>query len=77
MTTKNTEEFFHVNLDDWMETTANPVTRFVSEIEQAETQREAADILARARDLLRSLSREDRDQVLREVTELVEEKPEI
>jgi hypothetical protein len=27
--------------------------------------------------LLRSLSREDRDQVLREVTELVEEKPEI
>jgi hypothetical protein len=77
MTTRDTEEIFPVNLDDWMEATANPVTRFVSEIEQAETQRDAADILARARDLLRSLSRGDRDQVLREVTELVEEKPEI
>ena len=54
---------------------ANQPDGFLSEVSSAETQEEALGILAGARDLLRSLPRQRRADVLRHVNEMIDEKP--
>jgi hypothetical protein len=43
---------------------ANPVCRFLNEISAAETQKEAADLLAEYREMVRGLPRDRRKYVL-------------
>jgi hypothetical protein len=54
----------------------NPVTRLLNEVSLADTQQEVADLLATHRDVLRTLSREDLAKTLKEIAEMVDEKPE-
>ena len=55
----------------------SPVCRFLNEISMCDSQCEVADILAGAHDLLRGLPRAQREEVLRHVNEMIEEKPEV
>jgi hypothetical protein len=54
---------------------ADPVCCFLNEISAADTQLEALNILKESRELLRSLSGERRKYVLKQVNEMVDEKP--
>jgi hypothetical protein len=53
----------------------NPVLGFINEVSLADTQEEVADILAEHRDWLQSLPRKKREDILRHVNEMIDEKP--
>ena len=53
----------------------DPVLGFINEVSLADTQEEVADILAEHRDWLRSLPRKKREDILRHVNEMIDEKP--
>ena len=53
----------------------DPVLGFINEVSLADTQEEVADILAEHRDWLQSLPRKKREDILRHVNEMIDEKP--
>ena len=63
--------------EEWKQAMANPVSRFLNMVSFADMQAEVADLLAEEREWLQSLPREKRQYILREVNEMIDEKPEI
>jgi hypothetical protein len=55
----------------------HPVRRFLNEVSAAETQKDVADLLARHRDLVQGLPRDARQYVLRHVTQMADQLPEV
>jgi hypothetical protein len=53
----------------------SPVSSFLNEISEADTQKEVADLLVKHRDFLQGLPRHERKEVMQQVNEMIEEKP--
>jgi hypothetical protein len=53
----------------------DPAIRFLNEVCAVDTQKEVADLLAKHRDFLQRLPRDERKEVMQQVNEMIEEKP--
>jgi hypothetical protein len=73
-----TEDVRLAIMQEWVNNSAaDPVVQLLNEVQEAETQREIADIIAANRDFLSGLSRERRDYALWQINEMADERPEI
>ena len=62
-------------MDAFYSTQSDPYYRILSEVESAETQKEAAAAFALCRELLQQLSSEDRKRVMQDIDKIIKDKP--